>query len=63
MVHVLMVISISIEHVHHVDLNLHVPHVRHPLGDETSKDYNYLNLITLLERIITSWCAGHYTNW
>ena len=38
-------------------------HVHHPLGDEASKNYNYLNLVTLLEWIITSWRAGHYTSW
>jgi hypothetical protein len=38
-------------------------HVHHPLGDESSKNYNYRNLVILSGRIIIGWHAGHYIDW
>jgi hypothetical protein len=51
MAHIYMVISISMFHVFHSP------------SDESSKNYNYRNLVTFSGPIITSWHADHYTDW
>jgi hypothetical protein len=47
----------------HIVISISMFHVCHRPGDESSKNYNYENLVTLSGQIITGWRAGHYTDW